>query len=597
MRRCLLWLCMAALLLMPVSPLLAAEADGTAAGRSQQLIALASDALIGAGDRDWPAVSAAVGKLKAEWTALSLAASAESKLVDEAFEAADRELGKPQKDDKAAYQAVSALVKAVDGYVSAGSGGAAMEKAHKQVQTTLVPLLQKSLAAVKAGNTAQAKAAYTSFVGGWGKAESAIRQDNPKLYGSMEVKISGVRIALNTEPMDTAKAEGKLLELIGSLEAYASGSPDTAAEVTAADETLGSIGDLIALLDTVAADVQRQRSTEAASGMDRFISAWPTLEGAVSTRSPEAYNRVETKMVEVPTLLLSTPPQWEQAAAALGALRSELEPYAEASSYTAWDAGVIIFREGLEAILIISALVAFLNRSGNRDKRVWIWSGAAAGLVFSVVMALVLTLMLSRLTAGGSRELIEGITGLIAVIFMVSIGAWLHSKSNLKSWNRFVEHSIGSSLAKGTLWSLFFTSFLSVMREGAETLIFYMGMASSIAAGDMLLGIGTALVLLAVIGFVIIRMSGRIPVRPFFLAASFLLYYLAFKFVGVSLHALQVTGHLSAHTSDGLVNLSWLGMYNSWETTLPQLGMLAVIVWNAVRTERRAGENSAQRAA
>ncbi|WP_426450718.1 FTR1 family iron permease [Paenibacillus sp. S-38] len=596
MRRCLLWLCMAAMLLMPVSPLLAAETDGSAAGRNQ-LIALASDALIGAGDRDWTAASGAVAKLKAQWTALSPAATAESKLVDEAFQAAEQELAKPQKDDKAAYSAVSALVKAVDGYVTAGSGGAAAEKAHKQVQTVLVPLLQKSLAAVKAGDAAEAKAAYASFVSGWGKAESAIRQDNAKLYGSMEVKISGARIALNTEPMDTAKAEGKLQELIAGLEAYASGQSGTETEADATGGTLGSIAELISLLDTVAADVQKQRGTEAAAGMDRFIAAWPALEGVVSTRSPEAYNRVETKMVEVPTLLLSSPPQWELAGAALGELRRELEPYAEASSYTAWDAGVIIFREGLEAILIISALVAFLNRSGNRDKRGWIWSGAAAGLVFSVAMALVLTLMLSQLTAGGSRELIEGITGLIAVLFMVSIGAWLHSKSNLKSWNRFVENSIGSSLAKGTLWSLFFTSFLSVMREGAETLIFYMGMASSIAMADMLLGIGAALVLLAVIGYVIIRMSDRIPVRPFFLAASLLLYYLAFKFVGVSLHALQITGNLSAHTSDTLVNISLLGMYNSWETTLPQLGILAVIVWNVVRTERRTSEKSVRRAA
>ncbi|MCZ8522225.1 MULTISPECIES: FTR1 family iron permease [Paenibacillus] len=597
MKRCLLWLFMAAMLLMPVSPLFAAETGGSAAGRSQ-LIALASDALIGAGDRDWAAVSAVVAKLKAQWAASSPAASSpEAKAVNEAFAKADEELAKPQKDDKAAYSAVSALVKAVDAYATAGDSGAAAEKAHKQVRTALIPLLQKSLEAAQAGDGVQAKAAYASFVSGWGKAESLIRQDNAKIYGSMEVKISGARIALNTEPMDTAKAAGKLQELIGSLEAYASGKEDASSDAAGSDGGIDSISGLIGLLDAAASDVEKQRGTEAAASMDRFISAWPALEGAVSTRSPDAYGRIEIKMVEVPSLLLSSPPQWDRAALAIGELRRELEPYAEASSYTAWDAGVIIFREGLEAILIISALVAFLNRSGNRDKRGWIWSGAAAGLVFSVGMALVLTLMLSKLTAGGSRELIEGITGLIAVVFMVSIGAWLHSKSNLKSWNRFVENSIGSSLAKGTLWSLFLTSFLSVMREGAETLIFYMGMAPSISMGDMALGVGTALALLAVIGFVIVKMSDRVPVRPFFLAASVVLYYLAFKFVGVSLHALQVTGHVSAHSSDSLVYLPSLGLYNSWETTLPQLAMLVVIVWNAVRTERKTAGKPVRRAA
>ncbi|WP_248929228.1 FTR1 family iron permease [Paenibacillus hamazuiensis] len=586
MRRYLVGLLLAVMLLLQAVPALAAGTNLPAETRNQ-MIALASDALIGAGGKDWSHVSAVIGQLKPLWTSAAAAdTSDEAKAVTAAFAKAEQELAKPQKDNAAAYEAVSALVKALDGYVSAGDGDAAKEKAHKQVQTALVPQLQKSLIAVQAGDIAQAKTAFAAFNGGWSKAESLIRQDNAKVYGAIEVKISGARIALNTEPADAAKAAAKLQELIAALQDYAAGGTAAGAADAPAD-SIRTIGGLLQLLDAASADVQSRRAADAAAKMDRFVAVWPALEGEVATRSPQAYERIEAKMVAVPILLLSNPPAFEQASAALGELRKELEPYAEAASYTAWDAGVILFREGLEAILIIAALVSFLNRSGNADKRKWIWSGAGAGIAVSGLMAVVLSMLLSQLSTGSSRELIEGITGLVAVGFMVSIGAWLHRKSNLRAWNAFVEKTIGESLSKGALWSLFAAAFLSVMREGAETLIFYIGMAQAISTADMLLGVGTALLLLAVIGFLIIRMSKRIPVRPFFLMASLLLYYLAFKFIGVSIHALQVTGHVAAHTPGYLPDISLLGMYGSWETTGAQLVVLAVILWNVIRAERK----------
>lgn len=292
-------------------------------------------------------------------------------------------------------------------------------------------------------------------------------------------------------------------------------------------------------------------------------------------------------MVSIPTLLLSRPPAWDKAGSMLTELKAELQPFAEASSYTALDAALILFREGLEAILVITSLIAFLNRSGNRDKRKWIWSGAVSGIVASGLLAVVLSMFLSNLSTGSSRETIEGITGLIAVVFMVTIGAWLHKKSNLKVWNQYVEKAIGSSLAKGTLWSLAFTAFLAVIREGAETVIFYIGMAPTIRISDLLIGIGGALAALMIIGFVIIKLSSRIPIRPFFLVAGLMLYYMAFKFVGVSIHALQVTGRIPSHLSDHLFNVPALGLYANWEMTLPQLLVLLFILLNMMLNARK----------
>ncbi|MFD0677297.1 MULTISPECIES: FTR1 family iron permease [unclassified Paenibacillus] len=552
----------------------------------KQLIALSSDALISSGDKNWEEARLSITRLKALWE-VNTDKSAEAQALSSALLKAEQELTKIGYAPEPASAAISNLAKAVDRYVTAQrDSGQPKEKAHKQIGA-LLPQLNKSLAAITAGNWPQAKQSYNSFVNGWYKAENLIRSENAQVYGNMELKISGARIALNIEPPDAAKSTAKLKELITAVEDYVSGKAEANASTTLTSSEQPSVASLLQLLDSVQADIQNKQPEVAAGKMDGFIAAWPSVEGVVITRAPDTYSSIETKMVAVPTLILSNPPNWDKASSLIAEMKTELQPFAEASSYTAWDAALILFREGLEAILIIVSLLTFLNKSGNADKRKWIWSGAAMGLVASAILAVILSIVLSNLSTGSSREMIEGVTGLVAVLFMLTIGAWLHKKSNLQAWTRYVEQSIGTSLARGTLWSLSFTAFLAVIREGAETIIFYFGMVATIGLTDLLLGIVGALIALSAIGYAIIKLSSRIPVRPFFLAAGLLLYYMAFKFIGVSVHALQVTGSLPAHNSDHLFNLPKLGIYPSWETTVPQLVVLAVILINIVLNARR----------
>ncbi|WP_342769248.1 FTR1 family protein [Brevibacillus nitrificans] len=582
LKRYLLIICMS--LLLFASGLSGVQAAPLQADQLKQMIAFSSDALISSGDQNWDEAKKAVASMKTLWAAND-ESSAEAESLTAALTEADQALTKVEADPQAAKAAISQLAKAADRYVtSKEDSGKPKEKAHKQIGA-LLPLLQDSMKAVAAGDGAAAKKAYNSFVNGWYKAENLVRAENPQVYGDMEVKISGARIALNTEPPDPVKSKVKLQELVTAVENYLAGKTVVSAAPASGDQP--SISSLLELLDSVSADIQNQQADNAAAKMDTFISTWPSVEGVVMTKSPATYSSIETKMVSVPTLILSSPPNWEKAAAYIAEMKTELQPFAVSSSYTAWDAGLILFREGLEAILIIVSLLTFLNRSGNEDKRKWIWSGAAVGVIGSALLAIVLSIVFSNLSTGSSRETIEGITGIIAVLFMLTIGAWLHKKSNLQAWSRFVEKTIGESLAKGTLWSLSFTAFLAVIREGAETIIFYMGMAATIRMTDLFIGIGGALVVLAIIGFAIIKLSARIPIRPFFLIASLLLYYMAFKFIGASIHALQVTGSLAAHSSDHLLDAPSLGIYANWETTIPQLIVLVVVLINFLRHTRK----------
>jgi len=138
--------------------------------------------------------------------------------------------------------------------------------------------------------------------------------------------------------------------------------------------------------------------------------------------------------------------------------------------------------------------------------------------------------------------------------------------------------------------SLALISFLAVFREGAETSLFYIGIAPAIATRDLALGIGLGTVALVAIGVVMLVFGLRIPLRPFFLVSSLLLYYLAFKFIGTGIHALQVSGVLSA-TPAAVPSWEPIGLFPTWETTLPQLALLViaggVLVFSRMRTSAR----------
>src|SRR5207247_827354 len=109
----------------------------------------------------------------------------------------------------------------------------------------------------------------------------------------------------------------------------------------------------------------------------------------------------------------------------------------------------------------------------------------------------------------------------------------------------------------------------------AETVLFYVGIAPSISLGDLALGLGVGAAGLALIGVLMLVFGVRVPIRPFFLGTSVLIYYLAFKFVGTGLHALQVAGLLSATPRPFLPGNEVIGLFPTVETTVVQAALLA----------------------
>ena len=258
----------------------------------------------------------------------------------------------------------------------------------------------------------------------------------------------------------------------------------------------------------------------------------------------------------------------------------------QTTRYNVWDAAIILLREGLEALLILTALLTFLSRSGHGDKRKWIWSGGAFGILASVLTAIAVQAFFARALAGAGREMIEGITSLVAAVMLFSVSYWLHSKAHLGAWQKYIDEQATRALNSGRLLSLAILAFLAVYREGAETILFYIGLAPSISVRDLLLGFALGAAVLAVIAVLMLGASLRLPLRAFFRVSSLLIYYLGFKFVGTGIHELQEANVLPANTADYLPSSDLLGLYPTWQTTLPQIALLLAALAILVYTMR-----------
>lgn len=247
-------------------------------------------------------------------------------------------------------------------------------------------------------------------------------------------------------------------------------------------------------------------------------------------------------------------------------------------NYSMWDAALILLREGLEALLIILALVAFLKKSEQEHMAKWIYIGAGVGIGLSAVAAILMSTFFNSDTVASSREMIEGYIGLAAAAMMIGVGIWMHSKSSIKSWNAYISKQMNHAMSKQSVWAMAAISFLSVFREGAETLIFYAGIAPKMSTSQFALGIAIAVGILAVVAFVLLKVSDKIPVHRFFAVATVLIYVLAFKIIGVSIHTLQLTDRMSTSVISGLPVYPQIGFYPTWETIAGQFILLLLVV-------------------
>jgi len=245
---------------------------------------------------------------------------------------------------------------------------------------------------------------------------------------------------------------------------------------------------------------------------------------------------------------------------------------------------LIILREGFEAILVIGAVVAFLLKTGHRERLKSIWMGIGFALVASAVTAVVLRTVLLAIPA--SQDIIEGLTMLVAVGVLFSVSYWLISRVEAAKWQQFIREKVNNALEHGGGRALAFVAFLAVYREGAETALFYQALFNEGAhvVLPITLGILVGFAALAVIFTLFYRFGVRIPLRPFFSVTSVLLYYMAFVFMGTGIRELQEGNAVPITLIRGFPTVEAIGLYPTWETVIAQMLLLALFVFAVAKT-------------
>ena len=242
----------------------------------------------------------------------------------------------------------------------------------------------------------------------------------------------------------------------------------------------------------------------------------------------------------------------------------------------------IIVREGLEAILVIAAIIAYLTKSGNGKSLKNVYIGAAAGVIASFIAAAILGWAKQAFVGAGlAQEIIEGITALIAVCVLFYVSNWMISKAEAASWSRYIDGKVQSSVEQGSSFALAFTAFLSVFREGAEVVLFYQPMLAEGNPGMVWAGFGAGCVLLVFIYLAITRLSIKLPIKVFFTATSILMAIMCVSFLGSGIKELaegnvfDLTLRVSGIPENDVIQI--FGIYPWLETLVPQL-ILAIIL-------------------
>jgi high-affinity iron transporter len=256
--------------------------------------------------------------------------------------------------------------------------------------------------------------------------------------------------------------------------------------------------------------------------------------------------------------------------------------------YAFLNSALIILREGLEASLIIAAILAMLKVMGATDVTKYIHLGwmlaLAAGALTWLATETVLTL------SGQHRESMEGFISLFAAVALFYVGYWLHTRSEARRWRAFIEDKVKAGISSRRIFGLMGISFFAVYREAFEVVLFYQALwlQNETAHGAVVWGFVAGLAVLTVITLAILKLGLKIPLKYFFAATGTLLYIVAFIFAGNGIKELQAAQWVPTTPLSGPRPVPFLGIYPTLETLGAQALMLcAFIVTSYLMTRQR----------
>ncbi|WP_239748227.1 FTR1 family protein [Mammaliicoccus sp. Q-M61] len=442
------------------------------------------------------------------------------------------------------------------------------QKKRDQLQNEMQPLIKNITKAISDKDFEKAKTINNQLNATWTKNEKIVREEDIGRYGQVETALMFTRIELTKDKVDANSAQMQVDQLKKELDDYHAGKKSDA---KTSDQDVNILNEH---LDTAIKNIKNDNLAKSKQALQQFIIAWPNVESEISTRNGALYTKIEQKIPQYAGQLDED--NKDDIGSQLETLNQEIKSTISKTSYTFWDAALILLREGVEALLIIMALLTVTRKSEQTKASKWIVTGSVIGIVLSIALAFIFKAIFENL--GSTRELTEGLVGIGSVILMIIVGIWLHSKSSLDSWQNFINKNMDKAMSTGSIVTFGLVAFLSVFREGAETIIFYLGIVGKISTWSLILGIIVASVILALIAIFFNQITKWIPIHRLFFIMSLFIFILAFKILGVSIHTLQILNIVPQHTINHLPFIDLIGFYPTYETLIPQLALVILVV-------------------
>jgi high-affinity iron transporter len=324
----------------------------------------------------------------------------------------------------------------------------------------------------------------------------------------------------------------------------------------------------------------RKKATDLA--LSAYLDGFEPVEPLLSARDASLMGRIEGAMAELRSRIDREVPAEEVRAqvAEVNSLftqaEAQLSPESASTGSSFLGAFTILLREGLEAILIVIAMIAFLRKAERSDVINYVHGGWIAALVAGGATWAAATYVID--VSGASRELTEGFGSIFAALVLLSVGIWMHGKAQAGAWQRYISERMSHALSKRSAWFLFGLTFIVVYREVFETILFYATLWSQGNGGAVLAGAATAAVVLAIVAVAMLKYSRKLPIAKFFSYSSALIAVLAVVLAGKGVAALQEAGMIDIRPVAWVPRIDILGLVPTREAVLAQFLTVALII-------------------
>lgn len=235
----------------------------------------------------------------------------------------------------------------------------------------------------------------------------------------------------------------------------------------------------------------------------------------------------------------------------------------------------ILLREGLEALLVVVAMIAFLRKAERPDVLGYVHAGWLTALLAGAATWGAATYLVT--ITGANREVTEGLSSLFAAAVLVSVGVWMHQKSVAGQWQAYLRERMSAALNRKSAFFMFGLAFIAVYREVFETILFYAALWGQGNDHAILAGLAAGILSLAAITVLLLRFSARLPIGKFFSASSWLVAVLAVVLTGKGVKALQEAGWIAPSALPS-PRFELLGVYPSTIGLAAQAVVLAFVL-------------------